>query len=70
MGFLVGCTVGGALGRIVSMLHSVLIEQQEAKQRFDKGYGILSKSKQFLTASDIQLLEECSGHKYEDDYDK
>lgn len=69
IGFLAGLVFGGALGWVVSMLHSIVIEEKEAKERFEKGYSILSEQKEFLTTSDIILLEKCSGHKYEDEYD-
>lgn len=64
IGILVGAVFGGLIGWLTVTMHSVIIEKQEAKARFEKGYEILSEKKEFLTSSDIHLLEVCSGHKY------
>lgn len=59
--------IGFVIG-IVFMVYVMTMQQsKECKERFDRGYELLSKQKEFLTSTDIEFLEQVSGHIYNEE---
>lgn len=59
--------IGFVIGGLVMLYVMDREYDKECKLRFDRGYELLSKQKEFLTSTDIEFLEQVSGHIYNEE---